>query len=139
VNPFHLCACLIVAAITGIAAAQTRTVWHGVYTEEQAKRGKLLYDGKCSSCHMESLAGAESVPPLVGVGFNANWDGLPLSDLYERVRTTMPPQQAGSLSRQEYADVLAYIFSVARFPAGSAPLAGDRDPLAQILFRSNRN
>ena len=44
------------AAVLGLAAAMlaaqaSRSVWDGVYTDEQAKRGQTLYGKECSSCH----------------------------------------------------------------------------------------
>ena len=44
-------------------------------------------------------------PPLIGGGFTANWNDLNVGDLYERIRTTMPLDKPGTLSRQQNADV----------------------------------
>ena len=44
-----------------IVAAQeaTRSVWDGVYTNDQAKRGEALYARECGSCHGDMLTGGE--------------------------------------------------------------------------------
>jgi mono/diheme cytochrome c family protein len=43
-----------------LAGAQTqRTIWDGVYSEEQAKRGEQLYGEHCARCHGEGLGGVE--------------------------------------------------------------------------------
>jgi mono/diheme cytochrome c family protein len=103
--------------------AGPRTVWDGVYTEEQAKRGEGFYRQSCAQCHGEALLGREMATPLTGPVFNSNWSGVMLGDLAERIRLTMPQTSPGSLSRQQNADIVAYILSVGRFPAGKTELA----------------
>src|SRR5258705_1365693 len=75
-----LCSLLSAAAVS-IAAQSLRTVWDGVYSDAQAKRGRELYSAKCLSCHGADLSGGEMAPPLVGVGFQSNWNGLSAGDL----------------------------------------------------------
>jgi mono/diheme cytochrome c family protein len=137
-------------AIVGLAVAGTsfcmlraqepsssgRSVWDGVYTEEQAKRGEMLYEKQCSACHGDKLAGRESAPPLTGGAFLANWNGLPLSDLFERVRRTMPQNAPGKLSRQQNADLLAYLLSFNGFPAGKTELYRQAEMLKEIRFEA---
>ena len=49
---------LALAAVAAIAAAQdVRSVWDGVYTEDQAKRGEALYGERCIRCHGPSYMG----------------------------------------------------------------------------------
>ena len=112
-------------------------MWDGVYTAEQARRGGMLAADRCVACHGDRLAGGESAPPLAGDQFNATWEGVMLSDLFDRIRMTMPLESPGSLSRQQTADILAYMLSVGSFPAGTA-MATDAGVLGQIKFRSNR-
>jgi mono/diheme cytochrome c family protein len=54
------------------------SVWEGVYSDDQAKRGEALYRQKCASCHGDKLTGGESAPPLAGGQFLSNWNGLAL-------------------------------------------------------------
>ena len=88
---------LTAAAVAWLAAASVwaspgqRSVWSGVYTEVQADQGAVLFKTHCVSCHGESLGGGEQVPALRGVSFGATWEGVPISDLFERMRKTMPP------------------------------------------------
>src|SRR5450432_4094838 len=100
----------------------SRSVWDGVYTEEQANRGRPLYNEHCASCHADTLMGGEMSPPLVGGDFLSNWNGLTLGELFERIRTTMPLNKAGKLSREVNADITAYILSVNKFPSGKVAL-----------------
>src|SRR5216110_1185333 len=104
------------------AQLPTKSVWDGVYTEEQAKRGSALYQENCASCHGAELTGGEMAPPLSGGEFMAGWDGLTVGDLFERVRISMPQNAPGSLSGQQNADILSFMFSSNKFPAGAAEL-----------------
>ena len=131
----------VLAATVGMAAGQgpaPRSVWDGVYTAEQATRGERVYTQQCARCHGETLTGAESAPALVGDVFNANWEGVPLGDLFERIRISMPQDTPGSLSRRQIGDVMSYLLKVGKFPAGDTELATDAAVLAQITFVSNR-
>ena len=107
----------------------SRSVWDGVFTKEQEKRGEGLYAQHCSSCHGPDLSGNDEAAPLTGSGFLANWDGLTVGDLTERVRVSMPPNNVGKLSRQQIADILSYMLSFNNFPAGKTEL----DPKAELL------
>ncbi len=108
----------ILIGLVFVLAAQdpTRSVWDGVYTPAQATRGQALYNKECSGCHGQSLSGGEEAPPLSGGAFMANWNGLTVGDLFERIRVSMPEGRPGTLSRQQNADVLAYILPEISFP-----------------------
>jgi S-disulfanyl-L-cysteine oxidoreductase SoxD len=116
--------------------APARSVWDGVYTAEQAKRGEPLYAQYCSSCHGSTFEGGEMAPPLAGGAFNANWNGLSLGDLAERIRISMPQNSPGSLSRQQYVDILATMLGAGEFPQGKNELPREVEVLKQITFES---
>ena len=114
----------------------TRSVWDGVYTEEQAKRGESTYRKFCLSCHGSLLTGGETASALTGATFFSNWNGLPLDELFERIRRSMPQDQPGKLSRQQNADVLAYLLSFNKFPAGKTELPRQSEFLKEIKFET---
>lgn len=118
--------------------AESRSVWDGVYTEEQAKRGESLYQRECKTCHGDTLAGGESAPPLTGGAFLANWNGLTLGDLFERIRKTMPQNAPGKLNRQQNADILAFLLSANKFPTGKTELSRQAEFLKEIRFEAVR-
>jgi mono/diheme cytochrome c family protein len=130
------------AAVGGIgpvrAQETTRSVWEGVYTEAQAKRGEAVYKQSCASCHGVALEGIETAGPLTGARFTANWNGVSVGDMFERVKVSMPNDRPGTLSRQQTADVLSYVFSFNRFPAGKTELARQTELLKQIKFEATR-
>jgi mono/diheme cytochrome c family protein len=113
-------------------AQATRSVWDGVYTPEQAKRGDVAYAKDCAQCHGTSLTGGESAPPLAGGDFLSNWNGLTVGDLFDRFRTTMPADRPGGLNRERYSDILAYVLSVNQFPPGKTELEHQSEFLKQI-------
>jgi mono/diheme cytochrome c family protein len=117
-------------------AAESRSVWDGVYTEDQSKRGEPIYRKECASCHGDMLTGGESAPPLTGGAFLANWNGLTLGDLFDRIRKTMPQSNPGRLTRQQDADILAFILSANKFPAGKTELYRQSEMLKEIHFES---
>lgn len=118
--------------------SESRSVWDGVYTEEQAKRGEAVYKKECGSCHGEMLTGGESAPPLTGGAFQANWNGLTLGDLFDRIRKTMPQSKPGSLTRQQGSDVLAFMLSMNKFPAGKTELYRQSEMLKEIRFETKK-
>jgi S-disulfanyl-L-cysteine oxidoreductase SoxD len=115
-----------------------RTVWDGVYNDAQARRGEATYVEACSNCHARTLEGADMTPALTGGAFMANWDGLTLGDLYDRIRVSMPADRPGSLSRQEDVDVVAYILRFNQFPTGKDELPRDAQALKTILFKAQK-
>jgi S-disulfanyl-L-cysteine oxidoreductase SoxD len=135
------------AAIVGWAAIGTfcsllgqsspsRSVWDGVYTEEQANRGRALFGQECAVCHGDSLTGGDEAPALVGGAFLANWDGLTVGDLFERIRISMPADRPGKLNREKVADVLSYLLAMNRFPGGKTELERQTEVLKEIRFEA---
>jgi len=140
---------IVAAAIAGLAAigafyslrAQSetsRSVWDGVYTEQQANRGRALYGQECSGCHGDSLTGADEAPALAGGAFIANWDGLTVGDLFERIRISMPASSPGKLNREKVADILSYLLAFNRFPAGTTELERQTEVLKQIRLEATK-
>ena len=129
---------VIVLAAAARAAQAPRNVWDGVYTEEQAKRGASLYFERCVHCHGPTLGGIDAAAALTGATFNSNWNGVALDLMLDRVRTTMPVDKPASLSRQQTADLLAYVFSVNKFPAGPTELPRQAEMLNLIQFKATK-
>jgi cytochrome c len=138
------------AAATGQAAsAAKRTVIDGVYTTEQAKRGREQYRKRCVLCHLDNGEGQQAVPeipgesleregdaeapPIAGEAFLAKWNGHSVRELFERT-STMPVGSPASLTPQQYADLVALIFQMNKFPVGQQELPPDRDALDRITI-----
>jgi cytochrome c len=132
------------------AQGPARSVADGVYTTEQAARGRAQYRKRCVLCHRadgqgqrarpvipgESLEreGDAEAPSIAGEAFLARWNGRTVKELFDTLAATMPPGSAGSLKPQEHADLLAYVFEMNKLPAGAADLPVVPDELARITI-----
>ena len=116
----------------------SRTVWDSVYSTSQATRGESTYVKTCARCHGASLTGGDESPPLTGGAFLGNWDGLPLSDLQTRIKTTMPSDSVGIYDKELVTDVMAFLLKANGFPAGQAALPSDVNALKKITLQSTR-
>jgi mono/diheme cytochrome c family protein len=99
----------VTAHQTASPAHAPRSIWDGVFTEAQARRGEELYSTHCVGCHGETLEGDGPATPLTGPGFSSNWDGINMADMLDRTRKSMPSDKPGTLSRQQIADLLAFV------------------------------
>ena len=125
-NPCHMsfsCALAFTLACTVTATHQTsavrgrRTVWDGVYTTAQAERGKAVYEENCRACHGPELSGGKA-RILRGDSFMKSWAEDDLENLFQKIRSTMPPGHPSSLSDESYLDVIASILQANGLPAG---------------------
>ena len=149
---------ILLLVVATSAAAQdlsrfTRWVWDGVYTTQQAKRGEPLYRRYCANCHGPELQGRTDFPPpppdpppnivmvgrfkpgsppLKGATFISKWTDLSLASFFERNRISMPQNAPGSLSRQQNADILAYLLKENGFKPGIEELPTDNATLDTI-------
>jgi cytochrome c len=127
-----------------------RTTADGVYTVDQARRGRDQYRKRCVLCHLDMGQGREAepfiagqsleregdaeAPPVAGDAFLTKWNGHTVRELNEKMASTMPVGGAGTLSPQEYVDVLAYLLELSKLPAGQQELPVVRDQLEAITI-----
>ncbi len=122
-------------SLTLASTAMAPLLGDGVYTREQAERGRARYDSACAECHGIALADGTS-PPLAGDQFTASWGrpDLTLDDLYYIVRKTMPKDTPGSLTTEDYSDIVAYVLQRNGFPPGEKELTPDPAVLKSVRF-----
>jgi mono/diheme cytochrome c family protein len=106
-----------------------RSVADGVFTQEQAQRGETTFRSTCAACH--------TLGDFTGEVFLKRWSTV--GSLFEVVSTTMPQDLPGTLSAQQYAELLAYILSRNNFPAGSTELPGEVERLNAIAILPPRD
>jgi mono/diheme cytochrome c family protein len=129
----------IVAALSlnaVLAAQDTRTVWAGVYTEEQAKRGQESYRQICGHCHRDNLTGGGSeagAPALVGPIFTVRWRDKPIAEMFLDIGLSMPKNKPDSLTPAVVADIISFLLKANEMPAGRDELPPDLEKLKQIL------
>ena len=106
----------------------------GLYTADQAHRGETMYKAQCTSCHGDALDGVGPYPPLSGDDFLTKYQGQPALNLYNMIQKLMPATAPGSLTRPQAADLLAYILSFNKFPAGTKDFPIDEDSLKKLTL-----
>ena len=125
-----LAAVALAMATAGAAWAQQTSLRDGVYSANQARRGKTRYEASCAACHLGdlsgTLAGDAGAPPLRGEPFVSFIEGWDARRLFEYIKTTMPADDPSTLSDEAYLDILAYVFQANDFPAGSVELGLDQ-------------
>lgn len=116
IRPLPRAALAVLAALGTLAAAaaqaEPRTINDGIYTDEQAEAGEELYAEHCLTCHDKRY-----FRPVLKA-----WEGQPLGVLYTVMSASMPETNPGALPRKDYVDILAYILSLSRYPAGDTEL-----------------
>jgi mono/diheme cytochrome c family protein len=113
----------------GDQGGATRSSRDGVYTTDQAERGAKLSADNCAACHMQDFFTQTLL---------TSWSGAPANMLFDLIRTTMPQDQPSSLTRQQYADILAYIFRLNGLPPGEEELGASDDALKKILIEGRQ-
>ena len=106
--------------------AEARSTLDGVYTAEQAERGRQSYMKACTECHALAWAVGDVV---------RSWEGASLYGFFDVMTRTMPESNPGSLRRREYVDIIAYMLQVNGMPPGEQALSTGSSRLRQIIFR----
>ena len=96
----------------------------GSFSALQASSGRAAYEQNCAACHLSDLKGSVG-PALMGTSFLNAWGDRTSNELLALIRATMPPGADGSLSDQEYLEIIAYILQVNAHPPGTRPLRVD--------------
>ena len=114
---------LIPSALMALAlSSQAQT--QGSFTAAQATEGQSGYAQNCAGCHGSSLDDGEFAPPLKGTAFTAQWGGKSVSDLYDYLRTKMPPSNAGGLGAGTYQQITAFVLQSNGVPLDAKNLPG---------------
>jgi len=134
--------CVALSATAAVAtlpvttyAGQARTLGAGVYSGEQAQRGRQAYQARCVACHGDTLGGVVG-PPLTGDAFLSIWGERSLAELVDKIEKTMPVEAPGTLSPQQSTDIAAYILQIGRFPSGQTEL--NAAALPRVRFPAGR-
>ena len=123
---------LVGAAYSSVGAQAPASVNDGIYTAAQADRGKAVYAANCAPCHGDKLEGGTSGPELSGMSFTGGYKDGTAYALYSKISMDMPSSAPGTLMPEQYADVLSYVLSVNKYPAGQTEIAKDGAGLKAI-------
>jgi mono/diheme cytochrome c family protein len=111
--------------------AARKTAQTGVYSAVQAERGKQVYQEHCVRCHLDDLDGSANPTagargaPLIGGRFVQDFGESKVSALFNKMKRDMPSGQPGTLTDQQYLDLVTYVLQRNSFPAGPAELTAD--------------
>jgi mono/diheme cytochrome c family protein len=108
-------------AASGVADISSTS---GVFLADQAVRGQETYKAVCASCHFPAEHS--------GTAFQAAWGKRHVFDLYQAISNEMPQDKPGSLTDQQYIDLVAYLLKLNGMPAGTTPLRPDTVALKRI-------
>src|SRR6266851_4350146 len=125
VRAFVICGAVAVIGISVAVTAAQQSARTGPFTAEQVASGRALYQSTCSTCHLPDMKGTFEAPPLSGANFMNMWRNRPTSDLFSRIRNTMPITNPGSLSDQDAANLVAFILQANGAKAGTQPLTAE--------------
>jgi len=100
----------------------------GAFTDVQAKRGDETYKAYCVACH--------SAKEYTGDSFKSKWLTRTAFEIFDLIKSKMPDDNPGSLARNEYADIVAYLLSLNGYPTGADELPSDDEPLKHVKIDS---
>lgn len=127
-----LAAALLLVGAAAVAAQSParpdsiRAAADGAYTAKQAKQGETVFTGTCGNCH--------GVTEFSGPTFRRIWSGRSVYDFFDQVRNTMPLDNPGGLSREQYTHVIAYLLKLNEYPAGRIELPSTDAELRRVRF-----
>jgi len=105
-------------------AADARTVVDKVYSTAQAGRGEEKFNLVCTACHL--------VSDLSGSRLREKWEDQTVGDVFDFISNSMPEGDPGSLTKDEYVSIVAYLLKQSGYPAGEAELPPDTAVLAKV-------
>jgi len=99
----------------------------GTVAPSQVQRGEKTFRSQCLECH--------ATKEFLKEDFVKSWNGRPVFELFELIRTSMPEDTPGILSRQEYLDVVTYIAKLNGAPEGHSEIAPEDSIMKALLLR----
>lgn len=108
-------------------SATARSTRDGIFSAEQAQRGRSGFLWNCMECHeLEEYTAAGA--------YLEEMEGKPVWEVFEFIWSEMPEDNPSWLEPEEYADILAYILSVYGMPSGDQELPTDKATLEDIVI-----
>jgi len=124
---------MLAGVYSTVRAQSPKSVLDGIYTEAQAMRGDKVYAENCATCHGPKLAGTDTAgPSLSGPDFTNGWKDMTAGALLSKINTDMPSNAPGTLTPEQYADVMSFVLSVNKYPAGQTELPTDANALKAV-------
>lgn len=125
---FQAAALLLTTAFASPASADHDRQY---YTAQQSNAGASAYASQCSVCHGSQLQG-KTGPALAGSDFrdSISYSKMSGKQFYRFISSQMPYDNPGSLTAEQYQQIMAYILDENGFPSGKQPL--NQESLDQV-------
>jgi mono/diheme cytochrome c family protein len=120
-----LAVCVRAGAAQDPANPPMRSAMTGVYAAAQADAGQEIFAATC-------IGGCHNIADHKGVAFRQRWEGHPVWELFDTIHTKMPKDDAGSLTEEDAAGLVAYLLKLNGLPAGKDPLPTTEAALRKI-------
>ncbi len=114
------------APVPAQSAAAVPSAGAAYFTAAQAARGEQVFRTVCVACH--------TVADHTGASFHTKWGKGTAAPLFVRV-SMMPENAPGSLPKEDYVAVVAYMMRESGYVAGQTPLPGEISELDKIPLR----
>ena len=118
-------------AAPALVSAQTAGPPAASFTAAQAENGKMVFEQTCAGCHGADLTGGEG-PPLTGAPFLYTWGGQTVAGLLKFVQANMPASSPGTLTPESALNVVSYVLSRNKIPAGNSPLTATSNAIVLV-------
>ena len=115
---------LPVRVIAQSAPSGPQTTMDKVYSTAQAGRGEEKFNQVCTACHL--------VSDLSGSRLREKWEGQSVGDVFDFISNSMPDGDPGSLTKDEYASIVAYLLKQSGYAAGEGELPTDTAVLSKV-------
>lgn len=126
----------VMLALLAPASASGEEAGPPAFSQAQAERGQEAYVHSCVMCHGEALDDGDfGGAPLRGSWFRQHWGEGDVSALFDYIKTAMPPDNPGSLTDRNYADIVGFILLRNGYAAGSTDLPADDDALQKMTLK----
>lgn len=134
-HPFHLLAALLLAGcaragptveVDPVPVDADPVASVASFTNGQVERGRSEFGASCGECH--------STSEFRGTDFQFKWRRRTAWAFFRTLTDTMPEDAPGSLSDQQYVDVIAYILEMNGFAPGDAELTATEAALDQFVM-----
>ena len=124
---------ILVLSFLPIAGGLAQAGTAAEYTKAQATAGKDVFDKTCAVCHGDHMQGGVG-PALAGDQFLSvsQFQKISAEYFYHFMSTHMPLTDPGSLTKEQYLDIMAYMLEVNGYPAGSRELTDNKGELEAI-------
>jgi cytochrome c len=108
------------AASSAASPTEGSSTGAALYSDAQAQKGIDVYETQCGMCHGANMEGAQG-PTLLGQTLASHY--ATVGDLMQFIVQNMPMSDPGSLSHDDYVDILAFILQKNGWPSGDRLLA----------------